>query len=129
VRGPLYWHFPIYTDRDYFEQLTSENRIVKQVGGRLVSRYELMPNRRNEVLDCEVGNLVALRLWKPSFQHLAPRESEQAYAPSKPVQQPEVAAYAVQLGIPPELVQPQPVAPRRMIQNLRPKRGGFVNRY
>jgi phage terminase large subunit GpA-like protein len=126
VRGPLYWHFPIYTDRDYFEQLTSENRIVKQVGGRLVSRYELMPNRRNEVLDCEVGNLVALRLWKPSFQHLQIPEKRDPVTVTEPA--PSVES-VVQLGVPPELIQPQPVAPRRMIQNLRPKRGGFVNRY
>lgn len=60
--GPLYWHFPLGADRDYFEQLTSERRERKMVAGRWVSRYECPPGRRNEVLDCEVLALVALQL-------------------------------------------------------------------
>jgi phage terminase large subunit GpA-like protein len=68
VPGPLYWHFPLEADRDYFDQLTAEKAERKQVGGRWVRRYSVISNRRSEVLDCEVLNLVALKLWGGSCE-------------------------------------------------------------
>lgn len=83
VAGPLFWHFPISdtANRDYFEQLTSEKRTRKHINGRWVSKYVCPSGRRNEVLDCEVLNLVALRLMNPNLD--APPTAPPA--PTEPV--------------------------------------------
>jgi len=69
LAGPLYWHFPLSAsaNRDYFEQLTAEKRVRKHLNGRWVTHYVCPEGRRNEVLDCEVLNLVALRLANPQL--------------------------------------------------------------
>lgn len=73
VKGALFWHFPMSADRDYFEQLTAERRERRLVNGRWVSTYKCPEGRRNEVLDCEVLNFVALRLLNPDLD--APRSA------------------------------------------------------
>lgn len=60
-------HFPIapFCDRNYFEQLTSEEKVRKKHRGKWVLVYD-NKDRRNESLDCEVGCLAALAI---SQQH------------------------------------------------------------
>ena len=60
--GPGYMHFPEWADDNYLEQLTAEKVVRRQINGRWVRRYVLRPNTRNEALDLEVYNLVALEL-------------------------------------------------------------------
>jgi phage terminase large subunit GpA-like protein len=55
--GPRYIHFSNSTDLDqaWFDQLTSEKRIVKRTdSGRAVHSWFLSPGKRNEALDCMV---------------------------------------------------------------------------
>lgn len=58
-RGPGRMHWPQSFGLDYVEQITAE---VKMPGGRGREEWQLRPNRRNEMLDCEVGNLHAAQL-------------------------------------------------------------------
>lgn len=113
--GPLYWHFPLSADRDYFEQLTSEKRIRKMQAGRWISRYECPPGRRNEVLDCEVLALVALALVNVKLDD-APVERVEASAS-------EAAPETYTLTDAPAVA----AAPARQVKNLR--RRGFVQRW
>lgn len=55
-------HFPDaeWCDEEYFAQLTSEVRRVKQSGGKWVEEWHLPNGRRNEVLDCHVYSYAAL---------------------------------------------------------------------
>jgi phage terminase large subunit GpA-like protein len=122
--GPLYWHFPMShaSNRDYFEQLTSEKRHRRQLNGRWVAKYESQPGRRNEVLDCEVGNLCALVLLNPKMDAAA--VVGKPNLPSQP--SPEAAT-----TLPPLPPSPEPLvtAPKRKILNLRPKGSGFSSRW
>jgi phage terminase large subunit GpA-like protein len=43
-------------DASYFEQLASERLVTKFSRGRPVKMFEVIPGRRNETLDCLVGN-------------------------------------------------------------------------
>jgi phage terminase large subunit GpA-like protein len=43
-------------DQTYFEQLASERLVTKFSRGRPVKMFEVIPGRRNETLDCLVGN-------------------------------------------------------------------------
>ena len=115
--GPLYWHFPVTADGDYFEQLTSEKRVRKMQAGRWVSRYECPPGRRNEVLDCEVLALVALQLANVELR-AEDEAGDVALTPTPPAA--------------PEWTPPAPVAPPapasgRQVKNLR--RVGTVGRW
>jgi phage terminase large subunit GpA-like protein len=62
--GPLYCHFPAedWADIEYFDQLTAEKAVQKQVNGRWVMNYVCPHGKRNEVLDTEVLALVAFEL-------------------------------------------------------------------
>jgi phage terminase large subunit GpA-like protein len=71
VPGPGYVHFDMGAGADYFEQLTSERRVRTMTGGKWASRYEVLPNRRNEALDCAVYALAALYLADPQRRRLA----------------------------------------------------------
>jgi phage terminase large subunit GpA-like protein len=84
--GPLYWHFPIEADRDYFDQLTAEKAERKVINGKYVRKYTVIPGRRNEVLDCEVGNIVALELWGGS------PEQDTGRKPQPPAVEPRIPA-------------------------------------
>ncbi len=68
--GPGYYHYNQYADQDYFEQLLSEKKVMKKVGGFYVPVWEEIPNRRHEDLDCEVLNLAALRISKPNLEKI-----------------------------------------------------------
>jgi len=50
---PYSYHWPQLPE-DYFLELTSEKKVTKFSKGRSTMAWELMANRRNEVLDCEV---------------------------------------------------------------------------
>lgn len=114
--GPLFWHFPLGADRDYFEQLTSEKRIRKMQAGRWVSRYECPPGRRNEVLDCEVLALVALSLVNVKLEDVTVSSPEPAEVEPAPVSAPYTLSEP-----------PVTASPKRQVKNLR--RTGFVGRW
>jgi phage terminase large subunit GpA-like protein len=46
-------------EADYFEQIASERRIVRYSRGRPEARFEVIPGRRNECLDCLILCLAA----------------------------------------------------------------------
>lgn len=66
--GPRFIHFPAdpaaYQDdaADFFTQLVSERRVTEHRGGKRIHRWELPRDMRNEVLDCVLGCLAAVRL-------------------------------------------------------------------
>jgi phage terminase large subunit GpA-like protein len=62
LTGPGFMHLADWTSPAYFEQITAERSVRRQVAGRWVRRYELPIGRRSEALDCEVYALAALRL-------------------------------------------------------------------
>jgi len=66
--GPGYCHFPMDYGHNYFEMLTAESRKTKYVRGRPVPFWENPPGRRNEALDCRVGNMAALRLLRVNWE-------------------------------------------------------------
>lgn len=58
--GPSYCHFPISRTTEFFNQLTSEERIVTKTNtGRKQTRYQRIKNRSAEVLDCTVYALAS----------------------------------------------------------------------
>lgn len=61
--GPGHCHFPVRDayNQDYFEQATAEKKILRYSRG--VAYYEWnAEKRRNEALDCKVGNLAMIRV-------------------------------------------------------------------
>jgi phage terminase large subunit GpA-like protein len=108
--GPRYWHFSVDCDRDYFDQLTAEKAEKAESRGRTVRRYVKIGNRRNEVLDCELGNLLALHLASASFSC----ERDTGTDPQSPAPPPQDPA--------PEGVV---TAPRNLL--VRPRAKGFVS--
>lgn len=122
LAGPLYWHFPIadHAGRDYFEQLTAEKRVRKQIAGRWVTAYVCPPGRRNEVLDCEVLNLVALRLLNPPLDAPPAAAATPDSIPVAPA--PEMAVAGL-----PEAAAPPSTPTGRVVRNLR--RTGTVQRW
>ncbi|MDJ0702787.1 MAG: phage terminase large subunit family protein [Leptolyngbyaceae cyanobacterium MO_188.B28] len=74
---PYSYHWP-HLPEDYFLELTSERKVTRFSKGRATMSWELIPNRRNEVLDCEVYNLfcaVSLGIDRASFNWKAVEES------------------------------------------------------
>lgn len=68
--GHGYFHFPVERDREYFLQLTAEKQVTRFTKG--VARREWLKIRaRNEVLDCTVYALAALKLLSPNLEQLA----------------------------------------------------------
>jgi len=58
--GPGYMHFDKrFCDEEYFNQLTSNKKIRRKSG----YEYELLPGKRDEVLDCRVYSYAALRIY------------------------------------------------------------------
>ena len=124
IPGPLSWHFSEKTDDEYFDQLTAERRVKKQVMGRWVSRYEALPNRENHRLDCEVGNVVAFALSNVSrekVKDLVPALPKAETPPPLPEPAPETYT-ATDPGPGAETVKPQRA--RRTV-----RRGGWVNQW
>lgn len=56
-------HFPLaeWCDMTYFNQLCAESRIPKRVSGKTIMVYDA-GGRRNEMIDCEVGCLAAMKI-------------------------------------------------------------------
>lgn len=76
-KGAGYRHYPERCNTEFFNQLTSERRVIrKNRGGYPVLMWELKEGFRNEVLDCSVMNIAAVTLLKPNFEKLAVRISE-----------------------------------------------------
>lgn len=66
---PGYFHFPMDDDiapESFFEQLTTERKILEFKKGKRVYRYDA-GGRRNEALDCFVYALAALRISQEKF--------------------------------------------------------------
>ncbi len=66
--GYGYLHFNHYADSEYFEGLISETLIRDKI--TKISKWVRLPNRRNEDLDCEVGNLFLIRIAAPKKMNL-----------------------------------------------------------
>lgn len=66
--GPGYMHHPVadWCDEDYFKQATAEEKIIKYSAGVPYFVWDAK-KRRNEVLDCKVGNLVIIRILQQHF--------------------------------------------------------------
>jgi phage terminase large subunit GpA-like protein len=81
-KGPGYQHFNHRVDKDYFDQLLSEHKVIRTVGGLKVQRWELIdPKRRNEALDCKVYNMAVyhkLNIDVESFSRILRERMEQA---------------------------------------------------
>lgn len=73
--GPGYCHFPVDEDHgtDYFKQLTAEKLVTRYVRGFPVREWHKPEKARNEVLDCTVYALAALKVMNPSLKQLAKR--------------------------------------------------------
>ncbi len=69
---PGYCHFPKIPsyDDNYFEMLTSEKLVDRQVGGFKKLMWVLQPGRRNEALDCRGLNIAALNIINPKFDDI-----------------------------------------------------------
>ncbi len=53
-------HFPADRDLNYYAQLTAERRVLKTLGGRRFTVWELPAGKANEALDCRVYSYAAL---------------------------------------------------------------------
>lgn len=53
----------------YFEQLTSERKVLRFVGGRPVRRFERKPGARVETLDCLLYAFAARQHLRVNFEH------------------------------------------------------------
>lgn len=71
--GPGYCHHPDLDayDREYFDQLTAEEKFKKYDKGVLKGTYYKKVRARNEALDLKVGNIVALAILNPNMPDLA----------------------------------------------------------
>lgn len=67
--GPGFCHFPSDREKEYFAQLTGEQRVMRKVNGRLVPAW-VKTRARNEALDCRVYGYAALKLAAPDFESL-----------------------------------------------------------
>ena len=95
--GPGYYHFPLERDREYFQQLTAEKQVTRYHKG--TARREWVKNRsRNEVLDCNVYALAALKLLSPDFGQLT--ATIQALPKAKPENPPAAATPKQKAWIP-----------------------------
>ncbi len=106
---PGYMHFSESCNKDFFDQLTSEKRvIVKDQSGYPRMKWKLPEGRRNEVLDCFVGNVAAITLLNPDFAKLKEKLDAKVAAAKA---QPEASG---QPEPPPE--KPKPPTKRRRSQ-------------
>jgi len=68
--GPGYFHFPMQRDIEYFLQLTAEKQVTKFTKSA-PKREWIKIRSKNEVLDCTVYALAALKLLNPDLETLA----------------------------------------------------------
>jgi phage terminase large subunit GpA-like protein len=71
--GPGYCHWPRSYPADYFDQLTSERRVVRYSRGHPTHVWELVKGKRNEALDMRVYAMALIALLRPNFEALASR--------------------------------------------------------
>lgn len=70
--GPGYCHFPLQHDAEYFAQMTAEKLVTRHVKGFPVREWH-KTRPRNEVFDCRVYALAALKIANPNLARLAKR--------------------------------------------------------
>lgn len=87
--GPGYCHHPVSEDFDeeYFKQATAEEKVKKYRYGNPYYVWDAK-KRRNEVLDCKVGNLAMIRILTQNFgfklKKIEKKEPEaKPYVPNK----------------------------------------------
>lgn len=102
--GAGYMHFPTDRDVNYFAQLTSEQSIVKSVGGRRFRVWELPRGRANEALDCRVYAYAALC----GLMHFGLKLNRRVDAVSAPF---TAAQQPIEVAAPPPAA---PVVPKRI---------------
>jgi phage terminase large subunit GpA-like protein len=102
--GPGYCHFPADEDHgeDYFKQITSEKLKTRFVRGFPVREWHKPDKARNEVLDCTVYAMAALKIMNPSLKQLAKRL----------ILNPETQTWAPVADNPAEIAPVQPEKPR-----------------
>lgn len=108
AQGPGYVHLPWSVDEEWIQQLTAEVVRVHYKNKRPVRRYEKLPGRRNEALDCAVYAYAAFII-----SGLRERMGELVALLEKRAEKPAA---------------PMPLQPIRPPRPPRlPRRGGFVN--
>ena len=115
--GPGYMHTYKGIDPDYYLQVTAERAVRKMHAGRWSRRWEVIPGRRNEALDCEVYALAAL-----------------AISGARPLLD---AGHPVRSAAPVVVAAPEPVGPilpamPAAVPGFRPRgpsKGGWVGRF
>lgn len=114
------YHWPLWADSEYFQQITSEHVITKYSHGIPYRVYEKDPNRRNEALDLEVLAYAALLTLGPTMIRGLGRLAAKRLPP--PPEPPPTQADASPL---PVLPTSPPSTPRR--RTARPSRwvGGW----
>ncbi len=94
--GPGFCHWPHTFSAEYFEQLTSERRVVRYTKGHPTHVWELPKGKRNEALDLRVLGMAALVLLRPNLAALADRlKSETRSPPPAPIGVPRLFAASV----------------------------------
>lgn len=68
----------------FFEQLLSERKTFKRVAGRIVSRWERIPGRQAEALDCTVYAFAARQVIPSNFETRAAELRQEPRAPARP---------------------------------------------
>jgi phage terminase large subunit GpA-like protein len=92
--GAGYYHFPTQRDLEYFRQLTAEKQVTR-FGKGAAKREWIKTRTRNEVLDCTVYALAAMKLFNNDLEILADEMESLVKAGthySRPTQQMEKAA-------------------------------------
>ena len=93
IATPGACHWPINDDthgETYFQQLMAEKKTLQFVRGQRVYTYLCPKGKRNEVLDCRVGALAALRIAKQHFGidldrlSLQQKQARETGAPAQP---------------------------------------------
>lgn len=113
--GAGYCHFPIAEeyDRDHFDQLTAEKRVLRYVKGHPRPEWILPGGKRNEALDCRVLAMGALELLDPVFE----------------VVQKRLARRRDRAAAPPQAEDLRRAAAGASSVRERRRQGGFVNRW
>ena len=120
--GPGFVHFDADTTDDYFEQLTSETVVFRQVQGRKVRMWKpKKANVRQEALDCMVYAYAAM-IGRGGPRVLSGRKSKkQESAPEPEVQTIDAPAQEAEPAVPHAAVERA-----RPVNRIRPQRRGWV---
>jgi|CXWL01.1.fsa_nt_gi phage terminase large subunit GpA-like protein len=105
--GPGYCHFPdqaAYTEdeKEYFKQLTAEERVNKWDRGVLVGSSYRKKRSRNEALDLRIYAMAALSILNPNLEKLTVMHHEPAPAspPADALREPEAWVYSQRVAKP-----------------------------